>query len=246
MDFHKQSRFRFRFDWGMNGVLNLAPVSDVVIIVDVLSFSTAVDIALSRGAIVYPCENRDEKAAELARLKGAFLAVPRKDMTSDSPYSLSPESLTRLPNGSSLVLPSLNGATLTLEAVKHCKNVITGCLRNASSIAHKAESIGPVVSVIAAGERWNDENNSLRPALEDIFGAGAILTEFGERSLSPESTGAVGLYEKLKFDPEMYLLDSVSGRELVKTGFRSDVEIASQLNVSKCVPVFTDNYFTCD
>jgi 2-phosphosulfolactate phosphatase len=228
----------------MNGVLNLAPISDVVIIVDVLSFSTSVDIALSRGVVVYPCESRDENAEQLARAKGAFLAVRRKEMTADSPYSLSPESLTRLPAGSSLVMPSPNGATLTLEASKHCKNVIAGCLRNAGSVAKRAESIGPVVSVIAAGERWNDDNNSLRPALEDIFGAGAILASFKDKSFSSESAGAVGLYEKLKNAPEMYLLDSVSGRELVQLGFRCDVEISAQLNVSNCVPVFKGDCYT--
>jgi 2-phosphosulfolactate phosphatase len=228
----------------MNGVINLAPISDVVIIVDVLSFSTSVDIALSRGAVVYPCEFRNEKAEELARTKGAFLAVSRNAMTTDSPYSLSPESLTRLPSGCSLVLPSPNGATLTLEASKHCKNILTGCLRNARSIAQRAESYGAVISVIAAGERWKDENNSLRPALEDIFGAGAILASFGDNSLSPESSGAVGLFEKLKNAPEMYLLDSVSGRELANMGFICDVEIASQLNVSTFVPIFIDGCYT--
>ena len=91
--------------------------------------------------------------------------------------------------------------------------------------------------------RWNDDNRSLRPALEDIFGAGAILASFGDKSMSPESSGAIGLYEKLKNAPEMYLLDSVSGRELVNMGFKRDVEISSQLNVSTFVPVFNDGCY---
>ena len=47
-------------EWGLNGVLQFASVSDAIVIVDVLSFSTSVEIANSRGAIVYPYRYRDE------------------------------------------------------------------------------------------------------------------------------------------------------------------------------------------
>jgi 2-phosphosulfolactate phosphatase len=35
----RRAEFDIRFEWGLQGVLQLAPISDVVIIVDVLSFS---------------------------------------------------------------------------------------------------------------------------------------------------------------------------------------------------------------
>jgi 2-phosphosulfolactate phosphatase len=41
----------------------LAPVSDVVILVDVLSFTTALDIATSRRAVVFPYPRRDASAS---------------------------------------------------------------------------------------------------------------------------------------------------------------------------------------
>jgi hypothetical protein len=41
-------------EWGMAGVETLHAHVAVLVIVDVLSFSTAVDVAASRGAIVYP------------------------------------------------------------------------------------------------------------------------------------------------------------------------------------------------
>ena len=49
-----QDGHRVRFEWGPSGLRRLAPVSDVVVIVDVLSFTTAVDVALGRGATVLP------------------------------------------------------------------------------------------------------------------------------------------------------------------------------------------------
>jgi hypothetical protein len=41
-------------EWGMAGVKAQRERVSAIVIVDVLSFSTAVDVALSRGAVVYP------------------------------------------------------------------------------------------------------------------------------------------------------------------------------------------------
>ena len=57
-----QSLFDIRLEWGAKGIEQLAPVSGVVIIVDVLSFSTAVDIATANCAIIYPYRWKDQSA----------------------------------------------------------------------------------------------------------------------------------------------------------------------------------------
>ena len=49
-----QSGHRLRFDWGAGGLTRLAPASDVVVIVDVLRFTTCLDVAVGCGAVVYP------------------------------------------------------------------------------------------------------------------------------------------------------------------------------------------------
>ena len=41
-------------EWGLHGIQALRERAAVLVIVDVLSFSTAVDVALARGASVIP------------------------------------------------------------------------------------------------------------------------------------------------------------------------------------------------
>ena len=60
-----QTDYDIRCEWGERGVLELSRTSDVVIIVDVLSFSTCVDIATARGAAVYPYLWKDKRARAL-------------------------------------------------------------------------------------------------------------------------------------------------------------------------------------
>ena len=64
--FFEQAEFDIRCEWGERGVAVLAPISDVVIIVDVLSFSTSVAIAVAQGARVFPYRWKDARAAEFA------------------------------------------------------------------------------------------------------------------------------------------------------------------------------------
>ena len=49
-----QGSFDIRCEWGMEGLKELLLDSRAVVIVDVLSFSTSVDIAAGNGALVYP------------------------------------------------------------------------------------------------------------------------------------------------------------------------------------------------
>jgi 2-phosphosulfolactate phosphatase len=96
-----QSEFNIKLEWGLPGIEQLALVSDVIIIVDVLSYSTCVDIAVSSEAIIYPYKYKDDSAVEYAKSIGAELAD--RDRNS-SGYTLSPLSLKNIPSGTKLVL----------------------------------------------------------------------------------------------------------------------------------------------
>jgi len=120
-----QNTYDIKCEWGSTGIEQLAPVSDVIIIVDVLSFSTCVDVAVSQGAEVFPYKFRDNSAFEHAKKINAICADIKR---SDSSYSLSPVSLIAIQSGTRLVLPSPNGSNLSL--FKTNKIILCGCLRN--------------------------------------------------------------------------------------------------------------------
>jgi 2-phosphosulfolactate phosphatase len=226
-----------RFEWGVMGARRLAPSVDVLIVVDVLSFSTSVDIATAQGATVYPTPWNDERAAPLAEELGAVLAVGRSAMSDEHPYSLSPASLTHIPAGTRLVLPSPNGATIAAEAAERGATVIAGCMRNATAVATSAVQIGGSVGVVAAGERWPDA--SLRPALEDAVGAGLILGALGGEP-SPDALSAIAMSRAVSIGQ---IAESASAQELFALGFGRDVELALMTNASTAVSVLADGGF---
>lgn len=229
MQYHAQTEFDIRCEWGAAGIQALAPISDVMIVVDVLSFSTTVEIAVSRGAIVYPYHGSGDQAAAFAESRGAILAGWRGQMAGG--YSLSPTSLITIPEGISLVLPSPNGSRLSL--VTGVVPTFAGCLRNARAVALAASKIGKCVSVIPAGERWPD--GSLRPSLEDQIGAGSIISVL-KGTRSPEARLAEQAFLAFQDQLEPLLLECSSGKELVSEGFSEDVRLAAALNVSTGVP----------
>lgn len=218
-------------EWGQNGVRILADEGALVVIVDVLSFSTAVSVAVERGATVIPHRFRDDTAEELARSLGATLANPRRGGPGPT---LSPASLSALCSGETLVLPSPNGATCAVLAADAGAIVVAGCLRNAAAVGRLAAAFGGTTAVIPAGERWPD--GSLRPAFEDLIGAGAILSAFGPDALSPEASAAVAVFRAARDHLHEALGSAASGRELIDAGFAADVAIAAELDATDHVP----------
>ena len=85
------------------------------------------------------------------------------------------------------------------------------------------------VGVIPAGEHWPD--GSLRVAVEDLLGAGAILDRL-DRTCSPEAEVTRDAWRSADRDPGRTSRLSVSGRELIERGFPGDVDLAAELDVS--------------
>lgn len=234
--YFNQNGFLIRCEWGEQGIATFLPHSDVIIIVDVFSFSTSVDVAVGNGALIYPYCWKDESAEQFAASRQAVIAHSRGSKSAS--YSLSPASLRAIPAGTRLVLPSPNGATLSYAT--QTIPTIAGCLRNARAVAQSAQTIGQRISIVAAGERWQD--GSLRPAIEDWIGAGAIVAHLGG-SRSPEAELAYRTFLSVQHDLPEILAQCSSGRELIEQGFAEDVRIATEVNVSNCIPLLLDGAY---
>jgi 2-phosphosulfolactate phosphatase len=238
----EQSGWNVRFDWGPNGLRTLAPVSDVVVVVDVLRFTTAVDVALGRGAVVYPYRWHDGSEGEFADERDAVVAERSTSTAPGPPWSLSPGSLSSLSSGQGLVLPSPNGSALCFgAATAGARAVFAGCLRNAAAVGSAALRVageGGSVAVIAAGERWNETTGPLRPCIEDMLGAGAIAAAMMEAGgvPSPEARVAIAAFDAVRGDLDGVLAECGSGRELRERGMGSDTAWAAAFDVSDVAP----------
>ncbi|WP_329620251.1 2-phosphosulfolactate phosphatase [Streptomyces sp. NBC_01255] len=233
------------FGWGPVEARALAPAAACVVVVDVLSFTTSVGVAVEGGTAVLPYRWRDATAAAFAREEDAVLAVGRREATEAHPWTLSPAALRAAPMPSRLVLPSPNGSTIAAEAGG--ATVVAASLRNPTAVARWLADRGygsadRPLAVIASGERWPD--GSLRPALEDLLGAGAVLSALARTggTASPEASAAATLWAATE-DPVAALHGCDSGRELYEYGFPQDVAVAAEIDSSTTVPVLVDGAF---
>ncbi|WP_168626176.1 2-phosphosulfolactate phosphatase [Cryobacterium sp. BB307] len=238
-----QNQYQVRFDWGIEGARTVAADVDVIVVVDVLSFTTMVGIALEYGIEVLPFDGTD--AARYASEHAAVVAGKR-----GSPLSLSPASVGPEHAGTRVVVQSPNGSRIS-AALRGDVPVVAGSLRNRSAVAEwvlarQAEKANRLtVAVIASGEARGDGTS--RFAVEDMLGAGAIidaLAEVGIDFCSPEAAAASAAFTGLRNAIGHLVSASASGKELEEWGFPQDVELASQVDSSTVVPVLRGDAFS--
>lgn len=252
-----QEKWDCGLEWGWDGARRAARRGDVIVVVDVLSFSTTTATATAHGAVLYPCQNEAEVRA-VTQQTGAEMGVHRRDVPEKGRFSLSPVSfLNTASHGAKIALSSPNGATccrLASEDREHDAPLVwVGALVNARATAARAavaaHEDNTAITVLACGERWhtpneNDVDGPLRFAVEDLWGAGAIMAYLPrDVSLSPEARAARAAFLEVASDLEAALLACGSGQELVDKGYAGDVIHAACLNLYD-VPVLLKNGIT--
>lgn len=241
-----QRPFDIRMEWGPRGARELVDEGiAVAVVVDVLSFTTSVTVAVERGTAVLPLAWGAVDAAERARDLDAVVAVGRRD-GGPGRITLSPASILAEPPPPRLVLPSPNGSAICEQLAAVDVAVVAASLRNAPAVGRWLARQGGPVGVLAAGERWAGDG-SLRPAVEDVWGAGAVIDAMvaakPSATLSPEAAAAREGYCAARPDLPARLAACASGVELVEKGFAADVAIAAGPATSPAVPVLSDGWF---
>jgi 2-phosphosulfolactate phosphatase len=231
---HRQAAHRVRFDWGPTGASAVAGGVDVAVVVDVLSFTTALSVAVDRGIAVLPYRWKDERAAAYAESRGALLASDRR-------RGLSPAAMATITHVERVVLPSPNGSSICFALADSGCRVVGASFRNRAAVGRWLSGQPRTVAVVAAGERWPD--GSLRPCAEDLWGAGALLSLMPPADLSPEARLAAEAFRVVEPALADALRGCASGLELGAVGFGEDVRMAAELDVSDAVPVLDDGEF---
>ncbi len=128
--------------------------------------------------------------------------------------------------------------------------IVAGSLHNRTAVAEwvlarqteKGDRFA--VAVIAAGETREDD--SIRFAVEDLLGAGAIidaLAAVGIDYCSPEAAAACAAFTGLRGAVGHLLSASASGKELIEEGLTADIEYAAEVDSSTVVPVLREYRF---
>ncbi len=266
-------------EWGFSGAEKVSSGADYTVIIDVLSFTTTLSVALDCGVEVFPYRWHDATAEEFARRHDAILAVGRSVAARNADrqplVSLSPASVRAADGLQRIVLPSPNGSVLATRLASSGSTVLGACLRNRTAVARwlatrclawqglatqrqagqglatqrpasqdSDATRSPVIAIVAAGERWPD--GTLRPAAEDLWGAGSViaaLDSLGVTGLSPEARSAAGAWHAVEATLGAALASCSSGLELASAGYAADVEIAAELDASACVPLLSGGRF---
>lgn len=245
-DYFTQSSFRVRLEWGRRGARVAAARGDILVVVDVLSFSTAVATAIDRGALVRPCADQEE-ADSVAVEIGGEAAVHRLRAQREGGYSLSPLSFLHAGAGARVTLASPNGATCSRHAAV-VPHLFAGALVNATAVGAAVDRLLAArernATVVACGERWqtHSEDGELRFAIEDYLGAGAIIAAIGAEK-SPEARLAEMAFRGARESIAEIIRDSGSGVELRAKGYGGDVDHAAKLDRYATVPKMREGMF---
>jgi 2-phosphosulfolactate phosphatase len=140
-----------------------------------------------------------------------------------------------------VVLPSPNGSTITHALAALGCNVLAVSLRNATAAALWAKDrIGGegTILAVASGEHWRP-GGELRPAVEELWGAGAFLAALRAAGITELSPEAMTASSAVPGD----LAATASGRELIAAGYPQDVAIAAERDTSDVVPLLTGDRY---
>ena len=218
----------------------------IVVVADVLRFSSAVTTAVANGFTIYPVA--DQAAIERrARAIGGNAG----GRSGEARFSLSPLCYlnVQLKGNRKIVLWSPNGAACaSLVGPRH--RAYIGCLLNARALGRHLERLARQrrrgITLIAAGEQQAidtgerilyDIKTSRRVfAIEDYLGCGAVISNI-RLPRSAEARVCELAFRACRSRLRELMLDSFSGRFLQQKGLTADVLWASQMDRYAVIPV---------
>ncbi|WP_454114575.1 2-phosphosulfolactate phosphatase [Microbacterium lacticum] len=209
-----QSRYQVRLEWGDDGLARLA-ASDVVVVVDVLRFSSTVTTRVAAGGAV-PLD----AAAHAVSLNGAA--------TSRAAAALDPAPI--------VLLGCLRNASAVAEAIAD-EQRRRGARTSIALIAGGELVPADAGAAARTARRFAVEDLLGAGAIVDALGVRGI------DHTSPEAAAAGEAFRGLRAATRHLLAASGSGQELAERGAHDEVRAAAELDASTAVPVLREGVF---
>lgn len=209
-----QARYQVRFEWGVEGLARLAP-SGIVVVVDVLRFSSTVAARVSAGEDVPLDEHAHAVSPNGAAVAAAAAAVPEG---AEAPVVL----LGGLVNASAVAAEVLSA--------QHRRGARTSVAVVAAGELSGRDAGAPL--------RFAVEDLLGAGAIIDALGS------VGLDHTSPEAAAACEAFRGLRGATRHLLAAAGSGQELLARDGRDEVLAAAEVDAIAAVPVLRDGVFT--
>ena len=208
---------------------------DVSIMVDVLRASTTITAGLNNFEKIIPCFSPEE-AFKLKQIHNGVIAGERGGARIEGfEMGNSPEQVEKFESDKKTLILTTSNGTRILENMK--SKVLIGCMINAKAVALKSLKLATShIDIVMAGVKGEF-------AIEDFLAAGEILFWISQNcqcELSEFAQSAVLAsrnYDMLK----KAILNSSSGKRLIKLNYEDDIQYCMQKNTSENVAIYIDN-----
>ena len=220
----------------------------MVAVFDVLSFTTALTVAVDNGIEVFPFRWRDERAEAFAAEHDAVLAVGRSQRGTGR-ITLSAPTIRAARDVRRLVLPSPNGSTISHDVAELGATVIGVSLRNGPP-PPTGPSAGSPTSQMRRSRPSRPENggrtaNCAPPSRT----CGALAPTWprspnADSARSPRKPRDRCCLHRRRRRPRCPVARVRRGQELIGFGYPADVDIAAELDSSTVVPQLCGTSFT--
>lgn len=207
-----------------------------VVVFDVLRATTTMAAALAAGVREIRVFDSLSAATEAARaFAGKRLLCGEQNCLPPPGFDLgnSPGAFrAELHRGRTVFMSTTNG-TRAIVAAQAAATVLAGALVNAAAVAAELARQEREVTLLCAGTNGQF-------ALEDLLGAGAVLSELALRRPVEESSDAARVARRLfvacRDDLRSALADAQGGRNVLAVGLGQDLDFAARLNTLAVVP----------
>ena len=204
------------------------------VVFDVLLTASSMITALANGATgLYPVSSMKEAYEMKSLLPRALLAGERHGRPFDG-FDLGNSPLDyRNPSADRIITLTTN-ASIALRACAKAGQVLVGSLLNMGAlVAHlKDANPGNLLLVCAGTDR--------EPALEDLFAAGMLCSNFKGEALSDSAKITASVYRKYQEDTLHCLHESQKGRSLMADNRRDDVRWCAHRSLYAVVAEMVD------